>query len=199
MAIKKFDGLAVPRGIDPDIARPFQQINQHLLELSAGPDATQTLAIAGGSVDVGSGSAPIPGQALLAQTKRKAVWTTIPYLTFSWERVDATVSGTHLVFECPSGYEWLPTHFVFRSRNSTFDASGTAVTISLGVVGGGYIDVLAATALAITNPARSQTLLPKQPAFNVQGGTQLYANISVAAAPGPAIMDVYGIGILMPT
>lgn len=195
---KSYSGTAIPRGIDPDIAVVLQKHETRLQELGAGSGPTEALAVAGGQVSVGTGPAPIPGAVLMASTKRDAKWGMVPTVTWKWERVTVTATGTTMVFQCPSGMEWLPSFFLFRTRNSDYDASVTLPTISFGIVGGGYADVLAATAIPMTVGGLSYTCLPKSPAYNVWGQTQLYANISVAAAPGPAILDVYGVGILVP-
>lgn len=198
MPSTKYDGIALPRGIDPDIAVVLQKMDARLRQLDAGSGPADALAVAGGQVAVGTGPAPIAGQALLATNKRTAKWGTVVQTVWSWERVDLTATGTSLVYECPSALTWLPVCFLVRTRGTSYSVGGTAPVVSFGVTGGAYADVLAATTLSPTTAAQMQTLTPTSPASSVQDGAQVYANISVAAAPGPAMIDVYGVGILVP-
>lgn len=195
MPSTKYPGLVVPRGIDPDIAGALQLIDTTLRGIGAGSGPADALAFAGGQVSVGTGPAPTPGAVLTAQTVRTATWAMAPGVAWSWMRVTATAGGATLVYSPPSGWAWVPQTLLVRAR-TIVTGGGANPTLSFGITGGAYADVLAATALNFTATGQVRVLTIASPASLVN--LPLWANISVASTFTTCMLDVYGLGIIVP-
>lgn len=102
--------------------------------------------------------------------------------------VDCTTTGTKVIgIVGQSGFAFLPT--LWRLAVRTSQGTGTPPTVSMGVVGPNYTDLLAATSLAFaTFPqahVHNQVLVDIQAAL---AATPIFINVTVAASAGPYVL-----------